>query len=103
MASEGLGLNAHLASPWMALHPPAVLLAYRFLWLPVGAAIHGLNAKVAGAAGSLTYSYICENLQCSRDFVPFKQAVMSWTGGSERAHLARVFEQWEVDHFVEMQ
>ncbi|WP_157736139.1 cytochrome c biogenesis protein CcsA [Granulosicoccus antarcticus] len=256
MANEGLGLNAHLVSPWMALHPPAVLLAYSFLWLPVGAAIHGLNgansaawlvavrgaasvgwglmclglasgmwwafqdftygqfwhwdpvqtavftvwalasgqlhgirqlnpqkpapalllwssvlcaisiplallivrdstlasshryigdtslwlmlilaagqllaalwarfsrqqrtiasrqaviliiacwmffAMAAGAAGSLAYSYICENLHCSRDFVPFRQAVLSWTGGAEYAHLAKVFDQWEVDHFV---
>lgn len=38
----GRGLNAHLDTFWMALHPPLVLLAYAVLLIPVGAALQSL-------------------------------------------------------------
>lgn len=42
MQPGGRGLNAHLASVWMALHPPFVLLAYVFILVPAGTALQAL-------------------------------------------------------------
>ena len=54
----------------------------------------------AAASLSLAYSYVCAGLECSRDFVPFRQAVLQWAGGEELQRLTDAFAQWEVDHFV---
>lgn len=40
-----LGMNAHLASPWMTLHPPLVFTAYVLLIAPVGGAIQALAGQ----------------------------------------------------------
>ena len=39
---ESQGMNAHLVSPWMALHPPLVFGAYVLLLAPVGGALQAL-------------------------------------------------------------
>jgi cytochrome c-type biogenesis protein CcmF len=36
------GMNAHLVSPWMSLHPPLIFLAYVAVLAPVGGAIEAL-------------------------------------------------------------
>lgn len=41
----GLGMNAHLASPWMALHPPLIFGAYALLIAPVGGALEALLGR----------------------------------------------------------
>lgn len=41
-SAEGLGMNAHLLSVWMAFHPPLVLIAYALVLAPVGAALEAL-------------------------------------------------------------
>jgi cytochrome c-type biogenesis protein CcmF len=45
---QSQGMNAHLLSPWMALHPPLVFGAYVLFLAPVGGA---LQALVGGAGG----------------------------------------------------
>ena len=54
---RGRGLNAHLDSLWMALHPPLVLLAYALLLLPVGAALQSL-ARGDGALRPLAERWL---------------------------------------------
>jgi cytochrome c-type biogenesis protein CcmF len=36
------GMNAHLVSPWMSLHPPLIFLAYLAVLAPVGGAVEAL-------------------------------------------------------------
>ena len=50
------GMNAHLMSVWMAVHPPLVFLAYMLLIVPVGAALEAL-AKGTGAWADLSALY----------------------------------------------
>ena len=42
------GLNAHLQTVWMALHPPVIFLAYGLLLAPVGAAWQQLQGRSGG-------------------------------------------------------
>lgn len=48
---------------------------------------------------ALLYSYACAAWQCSREFAPFKAALLSWVGGTEAARVEAAFAQWEVDQF----
>jgi cytochrome c-type biogenesis protein CcmF len=40
--AAGLGMNAHLLSPWMTLHPPLVFAAFALLLAPAGGALQAL-------------------------------------------------------------
>jgi len=50
------GMNAHLMSVWMAVHPPLIFFAYMLLIVPVGAALEAL-AKGTGAWADLSAVY----------------------------------------------
>ena len=39
---DGQGMNVHLVSPWMMIHPPLLFAAYACFLLPVGAAVAAL-------------------------------------------------------------
>ncbi len=43
LVTDGRGMNAHLTSVWMAIHPPAIFLAYALLWAPLGAVLQALH------------------------------------------------------------
>jgi len=45
--TDGAGMNAHLLSVWMAIHPPAVFIAYALIWAPLGPALACLRGAPA--------------------------------------------------------
>lgn len=45
--SDGAGLNAHLLTVWMAIHPPVVFIAYALIWAPLGPALACLGGAPA--------------------------------------------------------
>lgn len=50
------GMNSHLLTIWMALHPPAIFTAYAFFLAPIGAALEAL-AKGTGDWDTLSSRY----------------------------------------------
>lgn len=50
------GMNSHLLTIWMALHPPAIFAAYAFFLVPIGAALEAL-AKGTGDWDTLASRY----------------------------------------------